>query len=121
MNLGGTGRVRDLGVGRLRLGVAQVFPHRGVQEVGLLADHAHDGGEVSEPHVADVDAVDVDTAAGGVVEAGDQCGEGGLAGSGRTSLSGRAVSSTARSRNGEATPTTEEAAMMAVTIASCQR
>ena len=38
-----------------------------------------------------------------------------------TFLSGRAVSMTARSRNGEASPTTEEATMMAVTIASCQR
>ena len=41
--------------------------------------------------------------------------------SSRTFLSGRAVSMTARSRNGEASPTTEEATMMAVTIASCQR
>ena len=41
--------------------------------------------------------------------------------SSRTFLSGRAVSMTARSRNGEASPTMEEATMMAVTIASCQR
>src|ERR1700733_6196823 len=41
--------------------------------------------------------------------------------SSRTFLSGRATSMTARSRNGEATPTTEDAAMMAVTMASCQR
>ena len=41
--------------------------------------------------------------------------------SSRTFFSGSAVSMTARSRNGEASPTTEEAAMMAVTIASCQR
>ena len=40
--------------------------------------------------------------------------------SSRRFRSGRAVSITARSRNGEATPTTEEAAMMAVTIAICQ-
>ncbi len=38
-----------------------------------------------------------------------------------TFLVGRAVSMTARSRNGEASPTMEEAMMMAVTIASCQR
>src|ERR1700733_5517442 len=55
------------------------FPHCGVQQVGLLADHAHDRGEVGEPDVADVDAVDADAAAGGVVEPGDQRGEGGLA------------------------------------------
>ena len=41
--------------------------------------------------------------------------------SSRRFLSGRAVSMTARSRNGEASPTREEAAMMAVTIASCHR
>ena len=41
--------------------------------------------------------------------------------SSRRFLSGRAVSMTARSRNGEASPTMEEATMMAVTIASCQR
>jgi hypothetical protein len=41
--------------------------------------------------------------------------------SSRTFRSGRAVSMTARSRNGEASPTMEEAAMMAVTIASFQR
>jgi hypothetical protein len=33
--------------------------------------------------------------------------------------SGRALSMTARSRNGEASPTREEATMMAVTTASC--
>src|SRR3984885_3434159 len=41
--------------------------------------------------------------------------------SSRTFLSGRAVSMMARSRNGEATVTMEEAAMMTVTIAICQR
>jgi hypothetical protein len=39
----------------------------------------------------------------------------------RRFLSGRAVSITARSRNGEASPTRDEAAMMAVTTASCHR
>ena len=38
-----------------------------------------------------------------------------------TFLAGRALSMTARSRNGEASPTMEEATMMAVTTASCQR
>ena len=38
-----------------------------------------------------------------------------------TFRAGRAVSMTARSRNGEASPTREEATMMAVTIASGQR
>ena len=41
--------------------------------------------------------------------------------SSRRFRSGKAVSITARSRNGEASPTTEEAAMMAVTMASCHR
>ncbi len=39
----------------------------------------------------------------------------------RTFFSGSAVSMTARSRNGEASPTMEEATMMAVTMASGQR
>ena len=41
--------------------------------------------------------------------------------SSRTSRSGRAVSMIARSRNGEASPTREEATMIAVTTASCHR
>ena len=41
--------------------------------------------------------------------------------SSRTFLSGKAVSMTARSRNGEASPTMDEATMMAVTTASGQR
>ena len=41
--------------------------------------------------------------------------------SSRTFRSGSAVSMTARSRNGEASPTREDAAMIAVTMASCQR
>jgi hypothetical protein len=40
--------------------------------------------------------------------------------SSRRFRSGRAVSITARSRKGEATPTMEEATMMAVTMVSCQ-
>ncbi len=40
--------------------------------------------------------------------------------SSRRFRSGSAVSITARSRNGEATLTTEEATMMAVTMTSCQ-
>ena len=41
--------------------------------------------------------------------------------SSRTSRSGRAVSMIARSKNGEASPTREEATMIAVTTASCHR
>jgi hypothetical protein len=41
--------------------------------------------------------------------------------SSRRFLAGKAVSMTARSRNGEASPTMEEATMTAVTSASCQR
>ncbi len=41
--------------------------------------------------------------------------------SSRRFLSGRAVSRMARSRNGEDSPTTEEATMIAVTRPSCQR
>ncbi len=39
----------------------------------------------------------------------------------RTFRSGKAVSITARSRKGDASPTSEEATMTAVTMASCQR
>ena len=56
--------------------------HGGVQEVGLLADHADDGGQVGQPHVAQVGAVDADGAAGRVIQPGDQRAEGGLARSG---------------------------------------
>ncbi len=82
MDLGGPGRGLDLGVGGVRLGVAQVLADRRVQEVGLLADDADDPGEVDEPQVAQVDAVDGDAARGRVVEAGDERGERALAGAG---------------------------------------
>jgi hypothetical protein len=65
VDLGRSSGVLDLGVGGPGLGVPQVLSHRGVQQVGLLADHAHDRGEVGEPDVADVDAVDADAAAAG--------------------------------------------------------
>src|SRR6202012_1671598 len=50
----------------------QVLPHGGVQQVRLLGDHADDGGQVGQAHVPDVDAVDADAAAGGVVEPGHE-------------------------------------------------
>src|SRR5579859_762983 len=91
VDLGGSGRGLDLGVGGFGLGVAQVLPHRGVQQVGLLADHAHDRGEVGEPEVAEVDPVDPDAAAAGVVEPGDQTREGGLARAGLADQGERAA------------------------------
>src|ERR1700744_3474322 len=79
VDLGRAGRVLDLLVGGGGLGVAQVLPHRGVQQVGFLADYADDGGQVGQPEVAQVDAVDRDRAAAGVVQPGHQGPEGGLA------------------------------------------
>src|SRR5690242_5421333 len=91
VDLGGARRGLDLGVGGPGPGVAEVLPHRGVQQVGLLADHAHDRGQVGQPDVADVDAVDADAAAAGVVEPGGQRGEGGLARSGLADQGQRAA------------------------------
>ena len=78
----GPAGVLDLGVGRARAGVPQVVAHRRVQQVGVLADHADDLGEVGEAYVAHVDAVDQHPARGRVVQAGDEPGEGGLAAAG---------------------------------------
>ena len=58
VDLGGARGALDLGVGGVGPGVAQVLPHGGVQQVGLLADHADDRGEVGQAQVAQVDAVD---------------------------------------------------------------
>jgi hypothetical protein len=61
------------------------------QQVGLLADHADDGGQVGQPHVAEVDAVDADGAAAGVIQPRDQRAEGGLARSGLADQGERAA------------------------------
>ena len=60
MDASGRGGVLDLGVGGVGAGVAEVLAHGGVQQVGLLADDADDLGEVGEPELAHVDAVDGD-------------------------------------------------------------
>ena len=79
MDAGGPRRFLDLGVGGVRPRVAQVLAHGGVQQVGLLADHADDLGEVGEPEAAYVDAVDGDPPLGRVEEPGHQRREGRLA------------------------------------------
>ena len=79
MDPGGARRVLDLGVGGVGPGVAEVLAHGRVQQVGLLADHADDLGEVGQPEAAYVDAVDGDPPLGRVEEPGDQRGEGRLA------------------------------------------
>jgi len=79
VDLGGSCGVFDVRVGRGGLGVAEVFADRGVQQVRFLADHADDLDQGDKAQPADVDAVDGDGAVGGVVEAGDERGEGGLA------------------------------------------
>ncbi|GAB3824145.1 hypothetical protein GCM10027610_002000 [Dactylosporangium cerinum] len=82
MDLRGLRRLDQLKVAGAGLRVAQVLPDGGVQQVRLLADHPDDRGEIGEPDVAQVDAVDGDPAAGGVVQAGDERGDGALAGAG---------------------------------------
>ncbi len=69
----------DFGLGGGGASVGDVLGHVAAEEVGFLWDHAQAlavGGEVVG---ADVHAVDQDGAGGGVVEAGDEFDEGGLA------------------------------------------
>ncbi|KLL96999.1 hypothetical protein NJ76_08965 [Rhodococcus sp. IITR03] len=75
----GAGRGLDLVVGRVRLRVAQVLPDGRVEEVGLLRDHADQSGEIGEPHVAQVDAVDAHASLDRVVQSCDERAERGLA------------------------------------------
>jgi hypothetical protein len=68
VDLGGGGGRLDLGVGRRRPCGPEVVAYGAVQQVGLLADHADGRGEVGEREVAQVDAVEGDSAAGGVAQ-----------------------------------------------------
>ena len=74
----GLGGCLDLLVGSVRLGKAQVLPHRLVEEVGLLRDDADEIGKGAEAQVADVDATDRDAAAADVVQTGREIAERGL-------------------------------------------
>jgi len=66
-------------LGGLQPGVLQVRADRVVEQVRLLRHHADGVGEGGESQVAEIVAVDANGALGGVVQAGDQIGEGGLA------------------------------------------
>ena len=68
-----------LGLGRVGSGVAQVGPHRVVEQVGVLGDDADAGPQVVLAQRADVSAVEGDRAGGHVVEAGNERGHGALA------------------------------------------
>src|SRR5262249_4245171 len=57
-----------------------VVRDRGVEQEGVLEHHAQLGGPGGEGHLAQVGAVDEDPPVLLVVEAGDQCGDGGLPG-----------------------------------------
>ena len=72
-------RLLDLPVAGLRTGEAQILADGGVEEVGLLRDQAHRGGQRGERGVAYVDPVDAHAAALGLVQARDEVGERGLA------------------------------------------
>lgn len=63
-------------------GEAQVVGDGGMEEVGLLGDHADRPGQGVEVQVADVGPVERDPAAGDVVEPGHEITERGLAGAG---------------------------------------
>ena len=69
----------QLGLGGVGAGVEQVGPHRVVEQVGLLGHHADLLRQRLQGDVAQVVAVDGDAALGGVVEPGQQVGDGGLA------------------------------------------
>jgi len=71
--------VLDLGLGGGGAAVGDVLGHVAAEEVGLLGDHAQALAVGREVVGADVHAVDQDRARRGVVEAGDELDEGGLA------------------------------------------
>ncbi len=75
--------VEDLGLGGLGAGVQEVGPQRVVEEVRVLGHHADDVAHRGHGGVAHVDAAEPHRARRHVVEAGDQHGDGGLAGAGR--------------------------------------
>ena len=82
---GGTGRLgrgHDLFEGGVRSAVGDVVPDRHGEEEGLVEDDADVGPQAGEGEVAHVVPVDPDGAAGGVVEAGQHAGHGGLAAAG---------------------------------------
>ena len=68
--------------GGIEAAVADVLQHRAGEEEGLLEHQSHAPGQRFSGHMTDVVAVDEDAAAGDIVEAGDQGGDGGLAGAG---------------------------------------
>ena len=80
VDVGGTGGLLDLLLGRIGTGEADVDGDGIVEEEGLLGDHADVGGEGSEGEIAQINAIEADTALLGVIEARDEVSEGGLAG-----------------------------------------
>ena len=76
---GGPGGVLDLLVGGVRAGEAQVLADAGVEQVGLLGDHADCRRQRFEARIADVDPVDRDPPLLRLVQPRDQVAERGLA------------------------------------------
>jgi len=72
VDLGGAQRGVNLFVGRVRLREHQIRAQRVVKEVRVLRDDAHHGVERRRRRLTNVDAVDRDRPAVGVVEARDQ-------------------------------------------------
>jgi len=79
VHLGGRQRGIDLLAGRVRLGVEQVGPHRVMEHVGVLGDHADGVVHRGLACVTQVDAAQADDAARRVVEPGHEHAERGLA------------------------------------------
>ena len=76
-------RLHDLGVGGGRPTVRDVVVHGAAEEHGVLQHEADLAAEPLDREVAQIDAVDQDLAAGGVVKARDHADDRGLAAAGR--------------------------------------
>ena len=67
---------------RIRLREEEVLPHRAVNQVGLLGDHANDLRALLRWNIAQVDPAQVHGAFGRIGKARKKCGHRGLAGPG---------------------------------------
>ena len=84
MDVGGTRRGFDLGLGRVHFCVGQVRADGIVEQVRLLRHHADRQRKRFERHVAQVMPVDADDALGGVIQAWDEIRHRGFARAGGT-------------------------------------
>ncbi len=82
VRLGGCGSADDLVIGGAGGAEGDIFADGIGEEGGLLEDDADLGAEGVEGGAADVEAIDADETGGGVVKAGQEADDGGLAGAG---------------------------------------